>query len=218
MKELIKKLSYIQKELKAPKNQNNSFGGYNYRSCEDILEAIKPHLDENTLVTLSDEIINIGNRYYVKATATFYHGDNKLEVTAKAREAESRKKMDDSQCTGSSSSYARKYALNGLFLIDDAKDPDTNEFCQNAQNGNPQGNRNNTKQRNNKPNDKTTKELRNLISNITNNFKDKTKVQIICQHLNIKDLSQIANFNYDRKRQTIDYLRRTFQNNNKRKN
>lgn len=119
-------LQQIQQKLKAPKNQRNSFGGYNYRSCEDILEALKPVLAEfNTAVLLSDEIVQMGSRWYVKATATLKTETESVSVTAYAREAETRKGMDESQITGSASSYARKYALNGLFGIDDTKDAET---------------------------------------------------------------------------------------------
>ena len=123
MKNLIK----IQSELKSPKNQRNNFGNYNYRNCEDILEAVKPFLDKyECAVTISDDIVEVGGRIYVKATATFY--DIKLginsSVSAYAREPEQQKGMSESQITGASSSYARKYALNGLFLIDDTKDAD----------------------------------------------------------------------------------------------
>lgn len=120
-------LTEIQKRLKAPKSNYNSFGKYNYRSCEDILEAVKPLLGDNTL-TLSDEVVQIGDRIYVKATAVFRDGVTETRVSAFAREAESKKGMDESQVTGTASSYARKYALNGLFLIDDTKDADTDEF------------------------------------------------------------------------------------------
>lgn len=120
----MEKLAKIQKELKAPKGQLNKFGGYNYRSCEDILEAVKPLLD-GAILTLQDEIMNIGNRFYVKATATFTDGTYTHSVTAMAREPETKKGMDESQITGMASSYARKYALNGLFCIDDTKDADT---------------------------------------------------------------------------------------------
>lgn len=129
---IYEKLSAIQTELKAPKNQFNKFGGYNYRSCEDILEAVKPLCAKyKTTLVLEDEIASIGTRYYVKATATLYdcenRGDNAEDLfsTAYAREEENKKGMDGSQVTGASSSYARKYALNGLFSIDDAKDSDT---------------------------------------------------------------------------------------------
>ena len=125
MKALIK----IQQELKAPKNRHNSFGDYNYRSCEDILEAVKPLLVKHgALLTLKDDVVEVGGRVYVKATATFIDAEGTIEVTAFAREAMEKKKMDDSQITGTASSYARKYALNGLFLIDDTKDADTDEY------------------------------------------------------------------------------------------
>ena len=122
------KLLKVQAKLKAPKNQYNSFGKYKYRNCEDILEAVKPILDEQGLtLTLSDYIVAIleTNRTYVKAVATLTDGKDTLEVCAFAREAETKKGMDDSQVTGATSSYARKYALNGLFLIDDTKDADS---------------------------------------------------------------------------------------------
>jgi hypothetical protein len=126
MKELNNALAKIQQGLKAPKNQINKFGGYNYRSCEDILEAVKPLLGKLTL-TISDDMVNIGDRYYVKATARLTDGENLIETSALAREAEVKKGMDASQITGSASSYARKYALNGLFAIDDTKDADTKD-------------------------------------------------------------------------------------------
>ncbi len=123
------KLLNIQKELIAPKSQYNSFGKYNYRNCEDILEAVKPLLEKNkcTLV-IKDELVLIGDRYYIKATvilADIEDAEGKIEATAYAREEENKKGMDGSQVTGASSSYARKYALNGLFCIDDTKDSDT---------------------------------------------------------------------------------------------
>lgn len=121
----MKILNKIQTELKAPKSQRNNFGKYNYRSCEDILEAVKPLLKkyEATLI-IADDIVLIGNRYYVKATATLTSADGINVASAFAREEEARKGMDASQITGSASSYARKYALNGLFAIDDTKDAD----------------------------------------------------------------------------------------------
>ena len=117
-------LNKIQQELKAPKNQRNNFGGYNYRSCEDILEAVKPLLG-NAVLTLSDDIIAENGRVYVRATATLKDGNQSVSVTAFAREPEAKKGMDESQITGAASSYARKYALNGLFCIDDTKDADS---------------------------------------------------------------------------------------------
>ena len=123
----MEKLAKIQKELKAPKDLRNNFGGYNYRSAESILEAVKPLLD-GAILTLEDDILLVGNRFYIKATATFQDGDYVKTTTAFAREPESKKGMDDSQITGTASSYARKYALNGLFCIDDNKDADTDEY------------------------------------------------------------------------------------------
>lgn len=128
MANIYEKLIAIQSELNAPKNQRNSFGGYNYRSCEDILEAVKPLLKKQKLaLVLSDEVISVGDRIYVKATATLFDTEKDgimIENTALAREEETKKGMDASQITGASSSYARKYALNGLFCIDDNKDSD----------------------------------------------------------------------------------------------
>lgn len=129
METLIK----IQGELKAPKNQFNSFGKYKYRSCEDILEAVKPLCVKNdALLTISDKVTQIGSYAFVEATATFIHGEFSHQVTASARHAETKKGMDDSQITGTASSYARKYALNGLFCIDDTKDADTQKPIDNT--------------------------------------------------------------------------------------
>ena len=122
----IEKIVAIQSELKAPKGQYNSFGKYNYRSCEDILEGVKPLLAKHGLVlTIRDGIELIGDRYYVKATATITDGKEQLSTDAYARESLDKKGMDSSQVTGATSSYARKYALNGLLAIDDTKDADT---------------------------------------------------------------------------------------------
>lgn len=129
-KDILSKLLQIQARLNAPKNQYNEFGKYKFRNCEDIIEAVKPILKElNVILTLSDQVEYIGNRYYIKAFATLSDcdTDQSYSVSALAREEETKKGMDAAQITGSSSSYARKYALNGLFAIDDAKDPDTNE-------------------------------------------------------------------------------------------
>ena len=130
MSELYKKVQEIQAHLKVPKNLYNSFGKYKYRNAEGICEAVKPLLAEHGLIlTLSDEIVAVGERYYVKATATICSDANeKLSVNAFARESFDKKGMDDSQITGTASSYARKYALNGLFLLDDTKDADTDEY------------------------------------------------------------------------------------------
>lgn len=136
-KTVIQKLGLIQSELKAPKGQTNKFGGYQYRSAEDILEALKPILKEHgcTLI-INDEIMLIGERYYVKSTATIYCGNGgRASTSAFAREPLNKKGMDESQITGSSSSYAKKYALNGLFSIDDTKDADfSNKHSKNESN------------------------------------------------------------------------------------
>lgn len=127
---LNEKLLMIQQELIAPKNQYNSFGKYSYRSCEDILEGLKPCLARaKAAVTVTDEVVLIGERYYIKATATLRDTETNDRIcnTAYAREEETKKGMDSSQITGSASSYARKYALNGLFCIDDVKDADTRD-------------------------------------------------------------------------------------------
>lgn len=129
-KNIYEALSCVQTELKAPKNQKNTFGGYNYRSCEDILEAVKPLLKAHGLVLhLHDEPVVIGDWHYIKATAELFDfTDQRISCSAFAREPEQKTKMDAAQVTGTSSSYARKYALNGLFCIDDTKDPDTDEY------------------------------------------------------------------------------------------
>ena len=130
-KNVYGKLLSVQKELKAPKGQYNSFGKYNYRSCEDILEGVKPLLDKyKATLFIADSLELIGSRFYVKAVAKFVDtesGDT-VESSAYARESEEKKGMDSSQVTGATSSYARKYALNGLFLIDDTKDADTDQY------------------------------------------------------------------------------------------
>ena len=139
---IYEKLLNIQNELKAPKGQTNKFGGYKYRSCEDILEAVKPLLKANKcILILSDEIKEVGyeeqSRFYVEATASLIDCEDERNIairnTAYARESKEKKGMDDSQITGTASSYARKYALNGLFCIDDTKDADTDEFTKQQQ-------------------------------------------------------------------------------------
>lgn len=135
---IYEKLMIIQQKLKAPKGQENRFGGYKYRSCEDILEAVKPLLSETkTALTISDMIEDVNGRYYIMATAKLTNCEEPGETvinTAYAREADTKKGMDDSQITGSASSYARKYALNGLFCIDDTRDAD----AWNTGNGTPE--------------------------------------------------------------------------------
>lgn len=137
MADIFNQILEVQRDLKAPKGQYNSFGKYKYRSAEDILEAVKPlNAEKGLLLTLSDEPVLIGDRHYIKATATVTNGKETHTVTAYAREASAKKGMDESQVTGTASSYARKYALNGLYLIDDTKDADTDEY-QNQNNRTP---------------------------------------------------------------------------------
>ncbi len=126
MSGLNSKLAIIQQKLKAPKGQFNKFANFNYRSCEDILEALKPLLGDLTL-RINDEVVNIGDRYYIRATVSLWDSTERIETTAFAREAQIKTGMDEAQITGAASSYARKYALNGLFLIDDTKDADTQD-------------------------------------------------------------------------------------------
>lgn len=135
-KTFIERVIAVQSQLKAPKNQRNNFGGYNYRNCEDILEAVKPLLKaEGLLLTITDDIVVLGDRFYVKATATLTDGKRSLSNQAFAREEATKKGMDGSQVTGAASSYARKYALNGLFAIDDNKDADALNNGQDAAKG-----------------------------------------------------------------------------------
>lgn len=169
--DIYTKLSHIQNELKAPKNQFNKFGNYKYRSCEDILEALKPLCAKyKATLIIYDEIVMIGDRYYVKAMAKLYDQETTdyIEAYAFARESQAKKGMDDSQVTGATSSYARKYALNGLFNIDDTKDFDTNEVHQqsNQKQGNTQ-----TKQQPKQQSQQQGFEQANLLANIDECFK-----------------------------------------------
>ena len=137
---LHEKLQKVQERMKAPKNLYNSFGKYNYRNAESILEAFKPYGAQYSLtLLLTDEPVVIGDRVYIRATAHLNNtrSDEWVEVSAYAREAETKAGMDPAQITGSASSYARKYALNGLFLLDDTKDPDTEEYAKQAEKEKP---------------------------------------------------------------------------------
>lgn len=176
----MKTLSDIQRELKAPKGQYNLFGKYKYRSCEDILEAVKPLLDGST-ITITDEVVMIGERYYIKTIATFKSAKEEVSVNAYAREPLSKKGMDESQITGATSSYARKYALNGLLLIDDTKDADATN-----QHNKP------TKQDHQKR-QTPTDNLRNLIGSYTNGFKNQDRMNLVCEKLGIKSLKDLRN-------------------------
>ena len=138
----MEELRNIQAELKAPKGQYNSFGKYHYRSAEDILEAVKPLLAKyGVLMTITDDVISVADRIYVKASVTIENSKGVTKaVNAYAREPQDKKGMDDSQITGTASSYARKYALNGMFLIDDTKDADTDEYAQQTSKQNSKNN------------------------------------------------------------------------------
>ncbi len=194
---IYKKLSEIQQKLKAPKGQYNSFGKYAYRSCEDILEAVKPLLGELTL-TITDDIVLIGTRYYIKAIATVSNGEESVSVSAMAREDESRKGMDSSQLTGSTSSYARKYALNGLFCIDDQKDSDNT-------------NQHNQKPTQQKPTPQKAKNLDALLGFIKLLIStNKTTKDGILLVLKIKDSTEIASWNDKEVDEAFSLLRTMF--------
>lgn len=179
---LHERLLNVQHKLKAPKGQYNKFGNFNYRSAEDILEAVKPLNFENSLtLTISDEIKEVSGRIYVVATATVTDGTDSISVQALAREPENRKGMDESQITGATSSYARKYALNGLYAIDDNKDSD---------------NQNNDKNEQNKEDD-GSKELILLVSKYLEKLESmgverKVVVDYICETYKVKQILEVA--------------------------
>lgn len=211
------KLLKIQSSISVPKNQYNKFGNYDYRSCEDILFALKPILQTHKCtVTVNDDLIFIGNRYYIKATATLVDCESGESVSNQsfAREEESKKGMDSSQITGTASSYARKYALNGLLLLDDVKDADTNEHKDqnmNApQNGNRQStskNKNNqgaqaTKDKSNGPINKT--QLDSLRKRFESNGIDEAKV---CCIYNISEISKLSSTQYGHVNKYFDRIK-----------
>lgn len=194
---IFQKLQNIQSRLKVEKKNYNSFGGYSYRSCEDILEAVKPLLVENNLaLVMTDEVEAVGERYYIKATATLYdtEGGTNIAATAYAREAKEKKKMDDAQVTGSSSSYARKYALNGLFAIDDAKDSD---FLNQGENTARQQGRQNTQQG---QQGRQNNQQGNNPSNILENTRREISQMLKAKHIQNKDFINWLkkNFNTDK--------------------
>ncbi|MCI8798170.1 MAG: ERF family protein [Dorea sp.] len=195
------KLLKIQSSISVPKNQYNKFGNYEYRSCEDILSALKPILTaHNCTVTVNDDLVFIGNRYYIKATVTLIDCESGESVLNQsfAREEESKKGMDSSQITGTASSYARKYALNGLLLLDDVKDSDTNENQQQRQNAGANKNqqkRQGTVGANQNSRGGTQKKLidKKTLDDLRKRFKDngvdETKV---CSAYKVSDLSQLS--------------------------
>ena len=171
------KLIKVQNELKAPKGNYNSFGKYKYRSAEDILEAVKPlNADNGLLLTLSDKPTLIGEWHYIEATATITDGETSLSVTAYARESLNKKGMDESQITGTASSYARKYALNGLYLIDDTKDADTDEYQQQT----------NQEQASKKASDKQLDLITKLLKG------DNDRLNKMLEYYKVKDLTQLS--------------------------
>ena len=192
---LHEKLLAIQTKLKAPKGQYNSFGKYSYRSAEDILEAVKPlNAEQGVLLTITDEIKEIGGRVYVVATATVSDGTDTLQVSAFAREPENKKGMDESQITGATSSYARKYALNGLYAIDDNKDADTNEHKQQQDNA-PKKQQKQQAQKQQQQQEKgfTEQELHELVEKYVRNIEalgvDRAKlIEFVCNKHSVGNL------------------------------
>ena len=209
MSEIKQKILNIQSELKAPKGQYNSFGKYKYRSAEDILEALKPLLVKNgLLLTISDEIELIGDRHYVKATVTV-QGENSesVQVSAYAREALNKKGMDESQITGTASSYARKYALNGMWAIDDTKDSDTDEYAQRTAEKNKHEDK--TKQSNNQ--EYITHEQRKGLQNnaIILHGRDATKaITALLGHLKVTKTNEIKTTDFEKANQFISDWRK----------
>lgn len=189
---IYEKLLYIQQNLKAPKNQYNKFGNFHYRSCEDIQEAVKPLLKEIKAVLLvRDEVIQIGSRFYIKATAAIQDTESQESIsnTAYAREEDGRSKMDAAQITGACSSYARKYALNGLFCIDDARDPD----AQNGDNGKGQQN----------PPKKTEAAAGRISIGDINRLRKEaertgTNLNQVCERYKVKSISELNEEQYKR--------------------
>ena len=193
---LHEKLLAIQTKLKAPKGQYNSFGKYSYRSAEDILEAVKPlNAEQGVLLTITDEIKEIGGRVYVVATATVSDGTDTLQVSAFAREPENKKGMDESQITGATSSYARKYALNGLYAIDDNKDADTDEHKQQQENApkKQQAQKQQQKQQQQQEKGFTEQELHELVEKYVRNIEalgvDRAKlIEFVCNKHSVGNL------------------------------
>lgn len=193
---LHEKLLAIQTKLKAPKGQYNSFGKYSYRSAEDILEAVKPlNAEQGLLLTITDEIKEVGGRIYVVATATVSDGTDELKVSAFAREPENKKGMDESQITGATSSYARKYALNGLYAIDDNKDADTDEHKQQQENApkKQQAQKQQQKQQQQQAKEPTEQELHEIVEKYARNIEalgvERSKlIEYVCNKHNVGNL------------------------------
>lgn len=190
---LHEKLLAIQTKLKAPKGQYNKFGNFNYRSAEDILEAVKPlNAEQGVLLTITDEIKEIGGRVYVVATATVSDGTDTLQASAFAREPENKKGMDESQITGATSSYARKYALNGLYAIDDNKDADTYEHKQQQENA-PKKQQVQKQQQKQQAKEPTEQELHEIVEKYERNIEalgvERSKlIEYVCNKHNVGNL------------------------------
>lgn len=197
----MKKLVTLQSKLKAPKGQYNSFSKYSYRSCEDIVEAVKPIMAELGLILLlNDEVIEVQDRIYIQATATLIDTEtgDRVSVKALAREPREQKGMTDSQLTGATSSYARKYALNGLLAIDDTKDSDTNEYQKQAEKGQKNGkNSKEAEQKNAFITQEERAEIEHLI-NIT-----KTDMTILLKHYGIENLEQMSREQYNHAKKNL---------------
>jgi len=187
------RISAIQRNLKAPKNQYNAFGKYKYRSCEDIVQAITQILGDEEFISLNDSIELIGDRYYIKSTAVFHFKDQKVEVSAYAREPENKKGMDSAQITGATSSYARKYALNGLFAIDDTKDSDFTNTKDKTKDVSIKNNNSEVKQ-----NTLTPKQIKRLFTIAkTNEFSNEDVKKILEVKYKIASTSKLSKANYD---------------------
>ena len=199
---IYEKLSAIQSEVSVPKNLENKFGGFKYRSAEMILETVKPICRKHKAVlTISDELRQIGDRYYVEARAELKdtESDDSIVVTAFAREEEAKKGMDASQVTGSTSSYARKYALNGLFNLDDNKDPDSDEFTQMKRDAEKKAGEEKIQAQNDadKPITKTEEaKLVKLIENIEANSPLEERIKGICGRYGINSLTEMKKSQY----------------------
>ena len=191
----MKHLIAIQSKLKATKGRWNSFGKYHYRSCEDILEAVKPLCaEEGCILLIADEMVLVGERYYIKATATLKTPDGEFKTTGYARESDDKKGMDQSQITGTASSYARKYALNGLFCIDDNKDADTDEYQHEKK----------SREAKAKPASKPAKSRAELEDEIKQLCLEKGKT--IADVCNIAKVSSLADMNDERLQACIEWL------------
>lgn len=199
---VYEKLKIVQSKLKAPKGQYNPFGKYNYRSCEDILEAVKPILAEvNAVIVIRDDLVQIGERYYIKATAVFTDCEfgEHIENSAFAREEESKKGMDASQITGSASSYARKYALNGLLCIDDVKDADTgdNSKSEGNKSGSGRQKKSDNKSESSDGNTKISADMINTIKSQVEKYSSKgLKMEKILSMYKISDISDMTVLNF----------------------